>query len=196
MTIKMNEALIKQINLAKVKNHSIIEKATGIDKSTISLHLNSRRPISIEQAKAYAKFLDVALIKVIDDTVVKYRVVKYVDNEGVVSNPSEEDFDVILAPNDVESLNHYAIYDKEQNTVFWYDPDVTCSNSITEKKYCFIKSKEGEFLGYVETYVKNNLTFRNAHTNKKHTVNCTICYPVVGVTFCDFAQHKKINNSL
>tara|TARA_S200002703_G_scaffold19816_1_gene16084 strand:- start:7174 stop:7764 length:591 start_codon:yes stop_codon:yes gene_type:complete len=196
MTIKMNEALIKEINRAKIKNHSIIEKATGIDKSTISLHLNSRRPISIEQAKAYAKFLDVPLIKVIDDTIVKYRVVKYVDEEGVVSNPSEEDFDVILAPNDIQSLNHYAIYDKEQNTVFWYDPEVTCNNSSTEKKYCFIKSKEGEFLGYVEKYVKNDLTFRNAHTNKKHTVYCTLCYPVVGVTFCDFAQHKKINNSL
>ena len=196
MTIKMNEALIKEINKAKVKNHSIIEKATGIDKSTISLHLNSRRPISIEQARAYAKFLDIPLIKVIDDTVVKYRVVKYVNKEGTVSNPTEWDFDVILAPNEIKKEDQLCIYDKERNSVYWYDPKKSCHEHNVINRYCFIKSVDGEFLGYVKTYKGKDMTYFNVHMQKIIKTKTEICYPIVAITFLDFAKQTKVENSL
>ena len=46
--LKMNEALIRQIDIAKIKNHDLISKGTGIDKSTVSLHLSSKRRINID----------------------------------------------------------------------------------------------------------------------------------------------------
>ena len=196
MTIKMNEALIKQINLAKVKNHSIIEKATGIDKSTISLHLNSRRLISIDQAKAYAKFLDVPLIKVIDDTVVKYRVVKYANDTGEVTDPTEEDFDVILAPNEIESTHQYCIYDKKRNTVYWYDPKQSCETHETINQYCYIKTIDKSYLGTVLSHDKTHIEFINIHTTKKIKIKFLKCYPLTGITFCNFAKVTKIHNSL
>ena len=196
MKIKMNEALIKQINLAKVKNHSIIEKATGIDKSTISLHLNSRRPISIEQARAYAKFLDVPLIKVIDDTVVKYRVVKYSDDLGEVVDPTEEDFDVILAPNEIETSEQYCIYDKKRNTVYWYDPKQSCETHETTNEYCYIKTIDKSYLGNVLSHDKTHIEFINIHTTKKIKIKFHKCFPLTAITFCDFATATKINNSL
>ena len=196
MKTKMNEALIKQINLAKVKNHSIIEKATGIDKSTISLHLNSRRPISIEQAKAYAKFLDIPLIKVIDDTVVKYRVVKYSDENGEVSDPTEEDFDVILAPNEISTSSQYCIYDKKRNTVYWYDPKQSCETTETINEYCYIKTDTIDYLGSVINHDKTNIEFLNIHTNKKIKTKFHKCYPLTGITFCKFATVTKIHNAL
>ena len=196
MIRKMNEALIKQINLAKVKNHSIIEKATGIDKSTISLHLNSRRPISIEQARAYAKFLDVPLIKVIDDTVVKYRVVKYSDDLGEVSDPTEEDFDVILAPNEIESTHQYCIFDKNRNTVYWYDPKQSCENVNTINEYCYIKTDKIDYLGSVINHNETHIEFINIHTTKKIKMKFHKCYPLTGITFCKFATVTKIHNSL
>ena len=60
--LKMNEALIRQIDIAKIKNHDLISKGTGIDKSTVSLHLSSKRRINIEQAYKYAEFIKVHVI--------------------------------------------------------------------------------------------------------------------------------------
>ena len=92
--LKMNEALIRQIDIAKIKNHDLISKGTGIDKSTVSLHLSSKRRINIEQAYKYADFLKVPVIKVIDENVVKYRVVRYVNDFGEVNPPTEDDFEM------------------------------------------------------------------------------------------------------
>jgi len=196
MPIKMNEALIKQINLAKIKNHDLISKATGIDKSTISLHLNSKRPLSIEHAKEYAEFLNIPLIKVIDDTVVKYRVVKYIDLQGEVHNPNEDEFDVIISPNELKKTEQYCIYDKERNDVYWYDPKVTCKVVNVVGKYTFIKSKDKSYLGIVLKEDKGKVTFINQHTQKTLTINHQNCYPMTAITFCDFATHTKVENSL
>ena len=97
----MNEALIKQVLLARIKNHDLISKGTGIDKSTVSLHLSSKRQISVDHAKLYAKFLKVPLIKVLDDNIVKYRVVRYVDDTGVVIPPTEDDDHLVITPNEI-----------------------------------------------------------------------------------------------
>lgn len=199
MTKKMNESLIRQINLAKVKNHSLIEKGTGIDKSTISLHLNSKRPLSIEHAKAYAKYLEIPLIKILDDTVVKYRVVKYANDLGEVTNPTEEDFDIILAPNEIENSHQYAIYNKDRNSVYWYCPRITCSNADTTNQYAYIKTDDISYLGHIIKYSdedKNIVEFLNVHTNKKMKIKCNLCYPITGITFCDFATVTKVENQL
>lgn len=199
MIKKMNESLIRQINLAKVKNHSLIEKGTGIDKSTISLHLNSKRPLSIEHAKAYAKYLEIPLIKILDDTVVKYRVVKYSNDLGEVTNPTEEDFDIILAPNEIESSNQYAIYDKKRNSVYWYTQKISCNNTSVEDRYAYIKTDKVSYLGHIEKYSdkdKHLVDFLNVHTGKKMKVKCKLCYPITGITFCDFATATKVENQL
>ena len=199
MIKKMNESLIRQINLAKVKNHSLIEKGTGIDKSTISLHLNSKRPLSIEHAKAYAKYLEIPLIKILDDTVVKYRVVKYSNDLGEVTNPTEEDFDIILAPNEIESSNQYAIYDKKRNSVYWYTQKISCNNISVEDRYAYIKTDKVSYLGHIEKYSdkdKHIVDFLNVHTGKKMKIKCKLCYPITGITFCDFATATKVENQL
>ena len=196
MPIKMNDALIKQINIAKIKNHDLISKGTGIDKSTISLHLNSKRPLSIEHAKEYAKYLNIPLIKVIDDSIVKYRVVKYIDPLGEVHNPNEDEFDVIIAPNELTKIEQYCIYDKEKNTIYWYDPKITCKEVNVIGKYTFIKSKDKSYLGVVLKENKGTVTFVNRHTNKTITVQCANCHPMTAITFCDFATHTKVENSL
>ena len=198
--IIMNEALIKQVGLAKKKNPEItnltIAIATGIHRSTVSQHLNSEKKLSIDHAREYSDFLKIPLIKVIDDYTVKYRIVKYLDEFGEVHNPSEEDFDVIVAPNELETSHQYCIYDKERNDVYWYDPKQTCNNSNVLNKYTFIITENKSYLGVVTKFVDKDITFINIHTQKTLKEKCNICYPMTGITFCDFATLTKMSNSL
>ena len=66
----------EKIDIAKIKNHDLISKGTGIDKSTVSLHLSSKRRINIEQAYKYADFLKVPVIKVIDEISISSNLLK------------------------------------------------------------------------------------------------------------------------
>ena len=139
MKKKMNEALIKVINNAKIKNHDLISKGTGIDKSTVSLHLSGKGEINIHHAKKYAKYLDISLLDVLDETTIKYRVVKYVNYKGIVGPPTEEDFHVIVSPNEKRALDRFVIYDKFLNQCYWYSKNINCSNADVVNKYCYIK---------------------------------------------------------
>ena len=196
--LKMNEALIRQIDIAKIKNHDLISKGTGIDKSTVSLHLSSKRRINIEQAYKYAEFLKVPVIKVIDENVVKYRVVRYVSISGEVNPPTEDDFEIIVCPNQIEKKEEKIIYDKKKNTAYWYSPNFDYNNSNIENEYCYIKNKFKSYLGTITKHNKktNMITFFNFHTQKEMKVKSEIGHPITSITFCNFTTDKKINNSL
>jgi len=198
--IVMNESLIRQYQIARLQNPDInnesISIATGIHKSTVSEQLTSKKRLSIEQAKLYAKYFKVHLVKVLDDSVVKYRVVKYIDNLGEITDPTEEDFDVILAPNELENTKQYCIYDKEKNTIYWYNPKITCKNTNLVGKYTYIKSNVKSYLGVVLKENKGTVTFVNRHTNKTITTKCIDCHPITAITFCDFSTATKINHEL
>lgn len=196
----MNEALIKQVLKAQKNNKDInnlsISQATGIHKSTVSNHLNSEKRLSIEHARSYAEYLKVPLIKVIDDTVVKYRVVKYANDLGEITDPTEEDFDVIITPNEIESSNQYCIYDKKRNNIYWYDPKTSCINVNTIDKYCYIKTPKGDYLGNVVTHNTSTIEFFNVHTSKIIKMKFHKCYPLTAITFCDFATATRVKNEL
>ena len=195
----MNEALIKQVQLARVKNHELISKGTGIDKSTVSLHLSSKRQISVDHAKLYSKFLKIPLIKVLDDNIVKYRIVRYVDDTGVVIPPSEDDDHIIVTPNSIEKEDLKVIYHIKRDLIYWYASEQTCKNNDIIKHPCYIKSKDKSYLGIVlsinaKTRKTTFETLYPPHTT--HTVKSDIVYPITAQSYLKYTQAIKIDNSL
>jgi hypothetical protein len=200
MILKMNEALIKQVILARVKNHDLISKGTGIDKSTVSLHLSSKRQISVDHAKEYAKFLKVPLIKVLDDNIVKYRVVRYVDDSGVVMPPSEDDDHLVIVPNSIEKRkSSKVIYHIDRDLVYWYSSDKNCENFDIINHPCYIKTKDKAYLGIVLSHnpKTHNITFADIQPKfKEHKVKATHCYPITSLSYLKYTTAIKIDNSL
>ena len=199
MILKMNEALIKQVLLARIKNHDLISKGTGIDKSTVSLHLSSKRQISVDHAKLYAKFLKVPLIKVLDDNIVKYRVVRYVDDSGVVIPPTEDDDHLVITPNEIQKKNLKVIYHLERDLVYWYHPEISCNNSEFINHPCYIKTKDKAYLGIVLSHnpKTHSVTFADIQPKyKEHKVKSTICYPITAQFYLKYTSAQKIDNSL
>ncbi len=204
MRKKMNEALIKVINEAKIKNHDLISKGTGIDKSTVSLHLSGKREINVAHAKKYANYLNVSLLDVLDSTVPKYRVVKYVNLKGEILPPTEEDYHVIASPNEKRPLSRYAIYDKSLNQAYWYSKDIDCGNTNILNKFCYIKgipNKTPDMLGTVleEKKVRGTWTVKlmvQYQMSKIITMQFSKCHPICGITFLDFSDTVKIDNKL
>ena len=70
--IKMNSALIKVKKESGIKSNELIADGTGIDTSTVSLHFSGKRQINVEQAKLYADFFKVHIIKILDKTIFWY----------------------------------------------------------------------------------------------------------------------------
>tara|TARA_R100001460_G_scaffold106117_1_gene153378 strand:+ start:147 stop:761 length:615 start_codon:yes stop_codon:yes gene_type:complete len=204
MKKKMNEALIKVINNAKIKNHDLISKGTGIDKSTVSLHLSGKREINIHHAKKYAKYLDISLLDVLDETTIKYRVVKYVNYKGIVGPPTEEDFHVIVSPNEKRALDRFVIYDKFLNQCYWYSKNINCSNADVVNKYCYIKgvpNKSFDMLGTVieEKKIKGKHMIKlinQYQKSKEINMEYSMCYPITAITFLNFSNSIKIDNKL
>ena len=199
MILKMNEALIKQVILARVKNHDLISKGTGIDKSTVSLHLSSKRQISVDHAKLYAQFLKLPLIKVLDDSIIKYRIVRYVNDSGIVIPPSEDDDHLVIVPNQIQKTNARVIYHLERDLVYWYDPETSCNNSEFINHPCYIKTKDKAYLGIVLSHNPKTLsvTFADIQPKyKEHKVKATICYPITAQYYLKYTSVQKIDNSL
>ena len=199
MILKMNEALIKQVQLARVKNHELISKGTGIDKSTVSLHLSSKRQISVDHAKLYSKFLKIPLIKVLDDNIVKYRIVRYVDDTGIVFPPSEDDDHIIVTPNSIEKEDLKVIYHIKRDLIYWYTSEQTCKNNDIINHPCYIKSKDKSYLGTVLSInaKTRKTTFETLYpTHKTHTVKSEIVYPITAQSYLKYTQVIKIDNSL
>ena len=194
---KMNEALVKQVELAKVKNHDVLSRGTGIDKSTVSLHLSGKRKISLDHAKKYSEFLKLPLIKVIDDKVAKYRIVRYIDENGIVTAGDENDFDVVICPNEIEAKDEKIIYNKQRQTAYWYNPDINCNNTETIGEYCYIKNSKEALCGVILKKTSRNLYLvKNRHTNKDKTMKIDVCYPISCITFTKFSTSTKIEDSL
>lgn len=204
MRKKMNDALIKVINEARIKNHDLISKGTGIDKSTVSLHLSGKREINVNHAKRYAEYLDVSLLDVLDSTISKYRVVKYVNEKGEVIPPSEEDYHVIASPNEKRALDRYAIYDKKTNQSYWYSKNIDCTNSDIINKYCYIKGVPNKTPDLLATILEEKRVRGKSiakimiqhQMSKVITMEFTLCHPICGITFLDFSESITINNKL
>ena len=124
----VNEALIKQVakfrKTNKESNNEVISAKTGIDKSTVSLHLSSQRQVSLADCRKYAQFLNLPLIKVIDDKLVKYPVSAYVNNDGEVLMRQPHQNEIIIQPNAIESTGEYAIYNQDFQSLHWYHPQI------------------------------------------------------------------------
>ena len=173
MILKMNEALIKQVLLARIKNHDLISKGTGIDKSTVSLHLSSKRQISVNHAKLYAKFLKVPLIKVLDH--------------------------LVITPNEIQKKNLKVIYHLERDLVYWYHPEISCNNSNIIDHPCYIKTKDKAYLGIVLSHnpKTHSVTFADIQPKyKEHRVKSTTCYPITAQFYLKYSSAQKIDNSL
>ena len=201
---KMNEALIKVINEAKIKNHDLISKGTGIDKSTVSLHLSGKREINVAHAKKYANYLNISLLDVLDVTIPKYRVVKYVNKKGEVLPPTEDDFDVLVSPNEKRKSNRYVIYDKVLNQAYFYNKDVDCGNTDVLNKFCYIKgvpNKTSDMLGTVleENKIKENWIVKVMVQHQKSkiiTQEFIKCHPITCVIFLEHSDCFKLDNKL
>ncbi len=194
---KMNEALIKQFKLAKVKNYDVLAKGTGIDKSTISLHLSNKRKISLDHAKQYSDFLNVPLIKIIDDNISKYRVVRYVDDFGKVTAGDEDDDDIIVMPNEIEKTSDKVIYHKEQQMAYWYNPNIDCFKVNIIGKLCYVKSENQSRIGKIVTITKANIVVQDLMNKETYKISKNNkCYPIVSIELLEYSNSVKLENSL
>ena len=213
----MNEALIKQVEIAKKNNKDInnqtISDGTGIHKSTVSEHLSSQKRLSIEQAKSYAKYLNVPLIRVIDDSTVKYPIVAYANNIGEVLMRQPHQNEIIVHPNEIRTTGEYGIYNEKWQSIHFYHPDIhsenlkkldqdntntaiNIDNMIDDLAY--IITKQGQFIGEItkvnlKTY---EIEWYSLHTAKTSKATLIKAYPILSVTKTKYALAQKIQQVL
>ena len=174
----VNEALIKQVakyrKTNKESNNEVISAKTGIDKSTVSLHLSSQRQVSLADCRKYALYLNVPLIKIIDDSTVKYPIVAYANNIGEVLMRQPHQNEIIIHPNEIKTTGEYGIYNEKWQSIHFYHPeihsenlkklDLDQNNTNTEisvdsmiNDLAYIITKQGQFIGEIK---KVNLIFK------------------------------------
>ena len=213
----MNEALIKQVEIAKRKNKDInnqtISDGTGIHKSTVSEHLSSQKRLSIEQAKSYAKYLNVPLIRVIDDSTVKYPIVAYANNIGEVLMRQPHQNEIIVHPNEIRTTGEYGIYNEKWQSIHFYHPNIHSSNlkkldqdntntaiSIDNmiNDLAYIITKQGQFIGEItKVNLKNyEIEWYSLHTAKTSKATLIKAYPILSVTKTKYALAQKIQQVL
>ena len=132
---KMNEALIKVKKESGIKSNEIISEATGIDTSTMSLHFSGKRKINFDQAYLYAKFFKVHVLKIIDNNITQYPLVAYCDSKGLVRLRNEDEWEVVIAPNDTENDGNCCIYQKNAKTILWYNPKIKLEKKILGERF-------------------------------------------------------------
>jgi len=213
----MNEALIRQVEIAKKKNKDInnqtISDGTGIHKSTVSEHLSSQKRLSIEQAKSYAKYLDIPLIRVIDDNIVKYPLVAYADNNGEVLMRQPHQNEIIVHPNEIKTTGEYGIYNEKWQSIHFYHPEIHSSNLKKldiDNTYetinvdnmiddlAYLITKQGQFIGEIKKF--NTKTYEiewfSLHTLKTTKAILIKAYPILSITKTKYALAQKIQQVL
>ncbi len=190
----MNENLRKYAQLKGLTKGTglALSKLTGIDKSTVSLHLTGHRKMSIEHAKKYGESLDVPYIKLLDDNIIKYPVVGYVELDGSVRMRRENEIDICIADNDIASSNCYALFQQQQEVVFFYNPKNSCKNTNIINSYCYIKSKKQNLLGSIVKETKKSAEVYNVHTTKTSRISYDVCYPIVSIYYLKHSNLHKI----
>ena len=188
-----NKALIKIKKDSGIRSNEIISEATGIDTSTTSLHFTGKRKINIEQAYIYAKFFKVHIIKILDDNITQYPIVAYSDNKGLVRLRNEDEWEVVLAPNDTENDGNYCIYQKNSKTIYWYNPKIIVEKKDAINVYCYLKNHRGNYIGFVHSYLNNNkYKIFNYHTLKYFIATIDVCYPISNTSHLDFSKYYKV----
>ena len=191
--IKMNEALIRVKKESGIKSNELIAEGTGIDTSTVSLHLSGKRRINVEQAYLYADFFKVHIIKIIDNNITQYPIVAYCNSKGLVRLRNENEWEVVLAPNDTENDGNYCIYQENAKTIFWYNPKVNVEKKEAMNIFCYLKNSHENFIGLVTRYLgKKTYKVLNYHTLKYFTAKIDICYPINSTSHLDFSKYYKV----
>tara|TARA_R100001443_G_scaffold14829_1_gene24707 strand:+ start:1032 stop:1640 length:609 start_codon:yes stop_codon:yes gene_type:complete len=191
--IMFNKALIKIKKNSGIKNNEIISEATGIDTSTTSLHFTGKRKINIEQAYSYARFFNVHIIKILDENITQYPVVAYCNDEGLVRLRNEDEWEVVLAPNDTENDGTYCIHQKNAKTIFWYNPKILVEKKDAINIFCYLKNHKGNYIGLVNNYLNNNkYKIFNYHTFKYFNAKIDKCYPITNTSHLDFSKYHKV----
>lgn len=172
-----------------------LSRISGIDKSTVSAHLTGSRKLSMYHAKKYAEGLDVPVIKLIDENVIKYSVGSYVNPDGTVRLRKENENSVIISEIHNTNSGELSIYEAIPDIVYFYDPkDLDNIN----QSFCYIKTKNHNFLGDVINYNKKTKmadTF-NRHSFKKKRYKILEAYPITSIHFLKHTEMFKIQDSL
>ena len=189
--IAQDKGLIKGMGLA-------LSKLSGIDKSTVSAHLTGTKKLSMYHAEKYAHGLEVPVIKLIDEKIVKYPVGAYVENNGSVRLRNEIEDEIIVSENHILNTSEVAIYNKDYDVVYFYDNDRHCHQTDVINRYCYIKTDKENFMGDIEKLNKKTLkiTFWNRYTKKYQIKKLIKAYPINSIHFLKETTLFKIQDSL
>ncbi|BAQ89622.1 transcriptional regulator [uncultured Mediterranean phage uvMED] len=174
-----------------------LSRISGIDKSTVSAHLTGVKKLSMYHAKKYAEGLDVPIIKLLDESVVKYNVGAYVEPDGSVRLRKENENSVIISEIHNSNSGELSIYEEANNIVYFYNPLVECKYDCT-RCYCYIKTKNKSFLG--DVIVSNKKTkiceTMNRHTFEKKKLKIIQAHPITSIHFIKHTNIFKVQDSL
>ena len=191
---EMNDNLRKYAQLKGLTKGTglALSKLTGIDKSTVSLHLTGHRKMSLEHAKKYSDSLEVPLIKIIDDKSIKYPVVGYVQDDGSVRMRDENEIEVVVADNHIESHGNFCLIQKSVNIAYIYNPKINNKTYKIGHEYCYVKSLKKNLLGDLIKHGKKTQTIYNRHTFKNITLQSTMIYPIFSIHFLKHSDVYKV----
>ena len=194
--IAQEKGLTKGMGLA-------LSKLSGIDKSTVSAHLTGAKKLSIYHAEKYATGLEVPVIKLVDDKIVKYSVVAYCEDDGSVRPRNEEESEAIVSENHIQSSGEFVIYQKSLDIAYFYNPKNNCENCLSNKvcsigQYSYVKTDKGNYLADVlskpSKTKKSKIVIK--HTLKTINAKIIICYPISGISFLKNTNKYKLDSVL
>ncbi len=173
-----------------------LSRLSGVDKSTVSAHLTGTKKLSMYHAEKYAQGLEVPVVKILDESVIKYPIVGYVSDQGNVRMRAEHETDICIAENELVSTDCFALYQQLQETIFFYNPKISCKNTDIINSYCYIKTKQQNFLGSIIKETKKYCNVYNVHEAKIKKISYDVCYPIISINYIKHANIYKINNSI
>jgi len=181
--VAQDKGLTKGMGLA-------LSKLSGIDKSTVSAHLTGAKKLSMYHAEKYARGLEVPVIKLVDDKLVKYSVVAYCEDDGSVRPRNEEESEAIVSENHIQSTGEFAIYQKSTQIAYLYNPNNncrTCKNGdiCAIGQYSYVKTDKGNYIASVLSKPNKSKKAKILVRHTLKTINAKIimCYPISGISF-------------
>ena len=187
--------VLKELGLSSVQG---IHKITGIDKPTISRHLNHKQPLTASHMQIYAKKLNTDISFFISGNIAKYPVSGYCysDKPEVSGKNGVDDHEFIFFLQRYKIDGTKFIWNEKVNRAFRYNINYSEKRLMNNllNRFCFVRTSEKVFeglLGVVNSvdFKKNIVDVKPVWEEKtRDNISFVNIYPI-GVTYdIDFSD--------
>lgn len=195
---KVNIGLVNVLNELGLSSVQGLHQITGIDKPTISRHLNHKQPLTVQHMEIYSKKLNIDISFFVSKNYAKYPVsgYSYSDTNVVNGKNGIDEHELIFFLQRYKIEKTHIIWNEQVNRAFRYNTtysDVRMGYNLLNR-FCFIRTNEQVFEGLLGVISTIDLERKVCNikplwqTEQQENITYTNIYPI-GVTYdIDFSD--------